>query len=225
MPKVSIILTTYNRPEMLRTAVDSVLGQSFEDWELLIMDDNSTDQKQLDYLLSLEGMEKIKIIRSNIQDEERLKSVRYAVLINLAMTEAEGEYVTYLCDDDYFMPTRLEKMVKFLDEDKEKSVVYGVQGTAYIQEDGSTVSGEVRKAEAVLDNADCVVDHSSVMHRREPFFEVGGWETAPEHWGHADGVFWEKLGKAGYKFYPINELLDVHVYHPGSWTKQLGEMK
>lgn len=230
MPKVSVILTTYNRPEMLRRAVESVLSQTFEDYELIIMDDNSSNEEQLKYLLELEGgfflgQNRIKVYRAEVQEEERLKSVRYATLINLAMElVAEGDYITYLCDDDFFLPERLEKMVKFLDENPDKHVVYGSQGTVYVQSDGSEVGGALREATAVLDNADCVVDHSSVMHRYGCFDAVGGWDNGPDLWGHADGVFWKKLGEAGYKFYPIKEMLDVHVYHDGSWTKKLGEL-
>ena len=222
-PEVSIILTTYNRPAMLRRAVESVVAQTFTDWELLIFDDNSDNPEQVSYLDELRKIERVHVVVSDVREEDRLKTARYATLINDALAIARGKYITYLCDDDYFMPTRLEKMVSFLEASLDKHVVYGSQGTIYIQPDGTETEGSIRAATAILENADCVVDHSSVMHTWEAYNKVGGWDDDPTNWGHADGIFWKKLGEGGYLFHPINEVLDFHVYHDGSWTKKVGE--
>lgn len=218
-PRVTVILTTFERPMMLQRAIDSVLAQTYDDFELIIVDDNSRSSEQEAILIMNESNPKIRIIRTDVLDENRLKTTRYATCINIALAEAKGEYITYLCDDDYYMPQRLEKMVGFLNANPDKGVVYGSQ---QIERNGE--KAEIRKASAVLDNADCVVDHSSVMHRKVCAEMVGGWEDAPEHWGHGDGVFWKKLGDKGFKFYPIDEVLDCHVYHDGSWTKKVGEI-
>jgi spore maturation protein CgeD len=211
---------------MLKKAVESVLNQTFQNFELIIIDDNSSDPEQIEYLHQIWGTYpgKVMLYTTQVREEDRLKTVRYATNVNYGLQVALGEYVTYLCDDDYYLPERLEKMVKFLDENPDKHVVFGNQRTVYIKPDGTEEEGAVREHKQPLDNADCMVDHSSVMHRRACYLKVGGWDDSPEHWGHADGLYWKKLGEAGYTFYPLGEVTDVHVYHDGSWTKKVGEM-
>lgn len=126
---------------------------------------------------------------------------------------ARGEYITYLCDDDYYLPERLGRMVAGI---AGHEVVYGSQRLEY---DGREIG--VRPASEVLSDAFCRVDHSSVMHSRKVALEVGGWDEAREHWRWADGIFWRKLNLAGYKFYPIPEVLDVHRYHETSVTSRI----
>lgn len=222
-PRVTVVVTTYNRPEMLIEALESISNQTFKDYEIILVDDNSNDTRQLEFLKILGERQstRIKIIRTDVKEEDRLKTTRYATCINLALKEARGEYITYLCDDDVYKPQRLERMVAFLDANPDKHVCYGSQETIYVNDPSKN---SVRVASAVFTNADCCVDHSSVMHRKSCIDVVGGWEDAPEHWGHGDGVFWKKLGDAGFHFHPIAEILDAHVYHDGSWTKKLGEM-
>lgn len=210
MPRVSVVLTTLNRPDWLEFAIESVLTQTYEDFELLILDDNSDNPGQSKVLDRYTDNPKCMVARSRIAEVDRKKKVRYAVLANVGLKMAKGEYITYLCDDDYYLPRRLELMVARLDQGDAKAV-YGSQ---LMIRDGETVG--TRQAWAVLNDAFCVVDHSSVMHTAEVAREVGGWDEDPQHWGHADGIFWRRLNQAGYKFYPIKEILDVHRFHGGS---------
>lgn len=224
MPKVSVILTTYNRPAMLRRAVESVLAQTFPDFELLVFDDNSGDPEQRAYLERLErsGDPRIRVWRSDVRNEDRSKLTRYAVLCNKGLLEiAEGEYVSYLCDDDYFLPMRLERMVARMNPAEDVHAVYGSQKVVELV-DGHEEARGVREAVLVNRAPDCSIDHSSVMHTRESGIAVGGWETGPEVWSHGDGVFFQKLADAGFAFHPISEILDAHTVHPGSWTRKIG---
>ena len=96
MPKVSIIMTSYNKP----------------DFELFIMDDNS-DVETLEKITPFLEDKRIKFFKSDIESiAERVEKTRYAALINLALEKANGEYITYLTDDNVYKPVRLEKMVK-----------------------------------------------------------------------------------------------------------------
>lgn len=224
MPKVSVIITTYNRPEFLDAAVASVKLQTFKDWELLIMDDNSDVLAQRELLAEFRQEDKIRVFDSNVQPEDRKKTTRYATLINWALKEAKGEYVTYLCDDDFYFPDRLQKMVEFLDSRPDVSVCFGPQKLMQKNADGTLTDfpTSIRDNGEIISQANCQVDHSSVMMRKSLVDDpnVGYWDDDPGWWGSADGVYWEKLNKAGYSFYRVGtEPLDCHVYHDGSWTK------
>lgn len=219
MPTVSVLLTSYNKPAMLAQAIDSVLLQTYQDFELLILEDNSPNPEVLKTVARYWDHPKVVVYKSNVTEEERPLRVRYAVLANVGLRIAHGKYITYLCDDDLYCPTRLERMVERLDKG-DCEVVYGSQRCLHLK-DGEWIELATRQAEKVLDKASMVVDHSSVMHTMKVGREVGGWVEHPRWWGLADAVFWDRLTEAGHLFYPIPEVLDVHRYHSGSVSEML----
>ena len=214
-PKVSVILTSYNKKRYLRQAICSVLAQTFEDFELLIVDDHSTDGS---YELSSAFLfDRCYLIKTDLRRHGQEREInRYAHNINLAFSKSKGEYITYLCDDDIYLPWRLEVFARALDNDPSIPVVYGMQ---VILRKG-VGNAEVRETVGVTTNAAQKIDHSSVMHRRECFEAVSGWdEAAPMRYG--DAYFWTRLNSAGYAFYPINSIMDVHRYNDLSVTHKI----
>jgi spore maturation protein CgeD len=209
-PRVSVLLTTYNRPGMLAEAVDSVLAQTYRDFELIILDDNSGDPAQITCLTSIWNEPRVSIYKSGVQPGERAARVRYAVLANIGLALARGGYITYLCDDDLYLPGRLAAMVARLDAGG-CQVVYGSQ---LCERDGQLQF--TRPATHVLPKASMVVDHSSVMHTRQAAADAGGWDDSPQNWRCADAVFWDRLTAAGHWFYPVPEVTDVHRFHAAS---------
>lgn len=218
-PRVTILLTTYNRPALLEVALQSVLDQTFGNWECIVLDDNSDNEEQKLVLESEEFFtdKRFKLYVSDVKPEDRKKTARYATLINTGLKMAKGEFITYLCDDDFYYPDRLLRMVEFLDTHPEASVVYGRQQVITITNGQEELA--LRNPNQVLDNANCQVDHSSVMMRKTAVDTVGDWDDSPEWWGGADGQYWEKLGKAGFSFHPIAIVTDAHLVHDGSWTR------
>ena len=105
-PLVSVILPTYNRLRFLPAAVDSVLGQTLPDWELIIADDGS-DSETLEYLQGLERVARVRVIR--LAHSGNPGAVR-----NAASRVARGQYVAFLDSDDVWMPTKLEAQVRAL---------------------------------------------------------------------------------------------------------------
>lgn len=104
-PTYSIIMTSYNYAQYIGAAIDSVLAQTFEDWELLIVDDRSTDDSW-------------RVIQSFT--DPRIKSHRQAVntgacaAYNHALSMARGIYIASLDSDDLYMPTKLAQQAEFL---------------------------------------------------------------------------------------------------------------
>lgn len=229
MPKVSIIISTYNRPKYLRQAIGSILAQTLEDWECLIVDDWSTtwepnDSYGVKRLLNLPqfhwlytDLPKHESDRSPGIDSEGRN--RYCHNINLAFKHSMGEYITYLCDDDLYMPHRLRFMVQFLDNDPDVMLCYGKQQLLHEHPSGSTfLDKQDRWAGKGPVNGVVRIDHSSIMHRREIFEQVGGWdEAAPARLG--DAHFFQRLHEAGHFFYGIQEVLDIHRFHEATTTK------
>lgn len=210
MPRVSVLLTTYNRPGMLAEAVQSVYAQTMDDYELIILDDNSSDGAQQELLRGCWNSPRTRIYKDDVRPQERASRTRYAHLANIGLQLARGRYITYLCDDDLFLPRRLEIMAGRLDRG-DCHVVYGAQR---LQRDGADIG--VRPASGVLHDAYCIVDHSSVMHTAQAAKVAGGWDDDPAHWHQADAQFWRRLTAAGYLFHPVDEITDIHRFHDRS---------
>lgn len=103
---VSILMSTYNREKYLRRAIDSVLAQTYTDWEFVIVDDGSTDQSQ-ELILSYKD-ERIQYIP---MDKNRF----YCYAANQGLLKCKGEYVAFLNSDDEWMPDKLEKQIAFME--------------------------------------------------------------------------------------------------------------
>ena len=116
-PKVSVIITTYNRADLLPRAVNSVLSQTYADFELIIVDDCSSDN-----------------IQSVVADfsDPRVRSIRHernrglSAARNTGLERARGEYIAFLDDDDEYLPCKLEDQVALLDASSpDVGLVYG----------------------------------------------------------------------------------------------------
>ena len=106
MPKVSIILPTYNRADFIAEAIESAINQTFEDWELLIIDDGSTDNTA-------------EIVSKYLKDKRikyfKTKNRGTAAARNRGLKLATGEYTAFLDSDDLWNPAKLKKQVEILD--------------------------------------------------------------------------------------------------------------
>ena len=117
MPKVSVILTTYNRPEFLKQAVNSVFEQTLKDWQLVIIDDASTDPTVSKILKEAEEDPRVICFR-NAENINNLSK-----LWNSGLDFARGEYICFLDDDNMKKPEFCRVLSKYLDEHQELDVV------------------------------------------------------------------------------------------------------
>lgn len=123
MPKVSVIVPTYNRAAFLPAAIESILGQSFQDFEVLVIDDGSTDST-VEVLRTYH--EKVTYI---YQENQWVSAAR-----NTGIEASRGEYLAFLDSDDLFLPDKLEIQVRLLDERPEIGLV--ASGHEFIDEEG-----------------------------------------------------------------------------------------
>lgn len=104
---VSIIMPSYNTAPYIKKTIQSVLDQTYEKWELIIVDDCSTDNT--DEVLSKIQDERIRCFKNE-------KNSGAAVSRNRALREAKGQWIAYLDSDDIWMPEKLEKQISFMEE-------------------------------------------------------------------------------------------------------------
>lgn len=116
MPKVTIVMPTYNRAELLKEAIKSILSQTFKDWQLVVIDDGSSDYTKEVVKRFAAQNPRIQYVHQNNQGvtQARARTVEFVT----------GEYVTFLDDDDLYYPNKLNDQVNFLDQHPEVGLVY-----------------------------------------------------------------------------------------------------
>ena len=118
---VSIIITTYKRAKYIIRAIDSVLDQTYQNIEIIVVDDNDPNT-----IYRQEMKEIMKRYKENpnviyLQHEHNMNG---AAARNTGLSVAKGEYIGFLDDDDYFLPQRIEKLVNVLEKYPEYNAAY-----------------------------------------------------------------------------------------------------
>jgi len=140
---VSAILPTFNRLELLKNSIGALIGQSYKNWELIIVDDNSTDRTEdfcntllLDTFKQLSLPNKVKYIKLNEN------SGSTSIPRNIGISHSEGEFIAPIDDDVYSTNLKFELLVKCF-EDKNITLAYGERVNTTIDENGELVFGGV----------------------------------------------------------------------------------
>ncbi len=167
MPKVSVIIPTYNRMHLIARAIDSVLAQTFTDYEIIVIDDGSKDDTQQ---ILQTYQTKIKYI---FQDNQGISEAR-----NRGIQESKGEYIAFLDSDDWWAPEKLTEQVKILNTHKNIGIVYSRM--PIINEKGETIgmkpNGASGKNFKELLEIWGDLPTSTVLTRRECFDKVGTFD-------------------------------------------------
>jgi len=119
--KISVVITTHNRATLLTNAINSVLNQTFKDFEMLIIDDASKDNTEEVVKTFTDG--RIRYIKILPEDSKEGNYAR-----NFGIKEAKGEFIAFLDDDDEWLPEKLEKQIEVFEKNEKIGLVY----TGYI---------------------------------------------------------------------------------------------
>jgi len=167
-PAVSVIITTYNRREFVREAIESVLAQDFSDYEIIVVDDGSTDGTR-------EALGAIKNITYCYQENRGVSRAR-----NQGLEIAQGRFISFLDSDDLWTPKKLAIQTGLMQRSSETSVSYTDE--IWIRK-GSRVNpkNKHRKYSGLIFERClplCIISPSSVMLRREVFEIVDGFDES-----------------------------------------------
>jgi glycosyltransferase involved in cell wall biosynthesis len=163
---VSIILPTYNRAALLRTAVESVFQQSHTNWELLIVDDGSTDETpELLHQLAKVDM-RLHCFR---QPNEGPSSAR-----NAGLSHSEGVFVTFLDSDDTYLPEHIGTRVRFMLEHPKVDFLHG--GIRIIGSDEQHMVADAGDRARRISLEQCVAG-GTFFARKGVIEKAGGWRT------------------------------------------------
>jgi glycosyltransferase involved in cell wall biosynthesis len=214
MPKVSVCIPTYNTARYLGEAIESVLAQTFTDYELIVSDNASTDATPE--------------ICSRYQDHPAFRCVRYEELVgqggnwNRCLSHARGEYVALLHSDDRYLPDFLERRVRVLERYPGVGLAFGA--VRLIDPHGAPAGEQVFAPESFVNPEPeflkdvlmgCVINPVSPMVRRRCYEEVGTFRE-DRLWG-IDWDMWLRLA-ARYGVAYACEISAEYRIHGGSGT-------
>lgn len=217
-PKVSVVVLTWNRRQLLGVTLDSVLGQTERDIEVLVVDNESTDGTQ-------------EFVESLAAADTRIRYIRHAnggvisVNRNLAISQSRGEWIGFCDDDDIWEPDKLEKQLAEAAQHPEAGLVSTNAVYFSVADDGSeTVYGTLVDR---ADNAEITFDDlvnsqrtqvvmSSVIYTREVADDVGPWVTDPEIFTVEDLQYWMRAVVRGHRIRYLAEPLVRFRVHPAT---------
>jgi len=210
VPKVSVIIPTYNRLPMLKEAVDSVLAQDFEDLELIVVDDSSTDGTA----------EEMKEYGGRVKLIEHTENRGVSAARNRGILHAKGKYIAFLDSDDLWMKGKLKIEVAFLDDNPHYPLCYTDE--IWIRK-GKRVNPMLKHAkysgwifEKCLPL--CIISPSSVMMKRTLFSKVGLFDEALPVCEDYD--FWLRVSARFPIFFIDRKLIIKRGGHPGQLSQR-----
>ncbi len=200
--KVSIIVPVYNAIKYIEAAIDSVVRQTYPDWELILVDDGSTDGtfECMETYCSVLADERIRIVRTP-------SNTGAAGARNYGLSLAQGRYIAYLDADDLWNEEKLRKQLAFA---KDKQAGFVFTGYEFGREDG-TGTGKVVKVPAQMNYKQALknttIFTTTVMFDTEviPISLLNMPEVKSE-----DTALWWKILRNGYTAYGLNENLALY---------------
>ncbi len=213
-PLVSIITPVFNSEEFLTATIESVINQTYKNWELLIVDDGSIDESW-------------SIIQSFAQKDDRIKSFKLpenggaGVTRNYAIERASGKYIAFLDSDDIWLPNRLKDHILFM---MKGDYAFSHSSYGFMKEDG-TLKSKVYKVR------DREVDYNSLLKRTDISCLTAVYDQErigkffmPEYRRKQDYGLWLSILKAGNKSMPYPEVLAYYRQRKGSVTSKKSKL-
>ena len=211
-PLISVIMPVYNTAPFLKEAIESVLMQTERDFELIIINDASSDESKsvIDQFVD----DRIRVIQNE-------KNLGLAVTLNKGIRAAKGKYIARMDGDDISLPNRFEEQLKEIKEGDRKTIVCST--CILIDEKGNKIGNwkddskyctpiEIRNQ---LPNNNCIV-HPSILVRRDLLSE---FFYDPEQQESEDYDLWLRMASDGVMFNKITNTLVLHRIRKNSFTR------
>ena len=213
---ISVIMPAYNAEKYIAASIESVLAQTYSDWELVVVDDGSTDSTATIVKEFVKRDQRIKYV---FQENGRLGKAR-----NTGIRNASGSLIAFLDSDDLWIKTKLEAQTRTMAENK-ADVVYS---KAWVFTDKEiTAQTETMMSTVGLfsgpDFFDSLIRQNqlpvlTVLLKKSTLDRVGLFEEAKPYHGCEDYDLWLRLAKAGFVFYGMPDVLARYRRHDKAMT-------
>ena len=211
MPKISLIMSVYNGEDYLSEAIDSVLNQTFTDWELIVINDCSTDS-------TAEILSKYEALDSRVKVHTNEVNLRLPSSLNKALTLAQGKYIARMDADDICLPERLEKQYDFMEKNPDvalSSCRFMTLKNGVISSGGCGGKNDANSLKALLLVTNPIL-HPGIISRAEAIKELGYDKnfTCTE-----DMELWTRFIMSGKKIEILSEYLMIYRLHDKQITE------
>lgn len=206
---ISIVLPVYNGEKYLRESIDSILSQTYQNWELLILDDCSTDGTARIASEYAEGDKRVRYFRNEV-------NLRLPRNLNRGFSLAKGDYLTWTSDDNRYKPCALEIMLAALKKDPEAQ--FSFASCRIIDEVGKEIEYIMvneRSRKSII-GSNCV--GACFLYTRKVYEEVGDYD--PDYTLVEDFDYWQRVFSQ-FKVVPIEEILYEYRWHDGALTSTM----
>ncbi len=207
VPKVSVVMSVYNGEKYVCEAIDSILGQTFSDFEFIIIDDGSIDNSG----------EIIRSFKDNriilIQQDNHGMAASW----NRGIDISRGKYIARMDDDDVSMPNRFREEVAYLEGNNEYVAVGCWSEMIDIESNLLYLNTPPIDSDTLINQLPnkCPFIHSSVMMRYDYVKQVNGYKSSNRYFNQDDLLLWVDLSKYG-KFHNLPLILHKYRVRPGN---------
>ncbi|BAZ66070.1 MAG: glycosyltransferase family 2 protein [Pelatocladus maniniholoensis HA4357-MV3] len=177
-PEISVILCTYNREKYLNNCINSVIAQTFKDWELIIVDDGSQDNSFDIVNIYLQKFRQIRYIKH--------QNRKLAYSKNIGIQSSFGKYITFIDSDDVYKPNHLESRLEFMKANPDVDLIEG----GFFTEEEIFVADYFQPGKTI-NLRECVLG-PTFFGKRQVFLELQGFENIA--YGE-DTDFWHRAVK------------------------------
>jgi len=216
MPQISVLMSAYNADRYISETIESVLNQTYSDFEFIIIDDGSTDRT--------------KEIITGYKDPRILyfyfENAGLSAALNKGLKISKGKYIARIDADDICYPNRFEKQYKFMEDNPSYAVcgsctdvIDEVGDYIYTYNDIPTTNEEIQKQ---FEYKNCIV-HSSSFYKRENAISIGGYYEPIKQY-FEDFMFFYNIIKTG-KAYNFSEPLIKYRVTPGSISSRTNNVR
>lgn len=204
-PKISIIIPTYNHAVYLRKALESVIQQTYTDWEAIIVNNYSEDNTEV--IVQSFNDERIQLV--NFRNNGIIAASR-----NHAIQLAKGKFIAFLDSDDEWFPEKLENCISVMNVKSEDAVCHAerwISNNSYHRD--VQYGPEARATYQSLLYDGNAISTSAVIVRKSVLQNIGGFSENPAMVTAEDYDLWLRIVKSGTNFVFLPEVLGVYRIH------------
>ncbi len=205
-PQISVILTCYNRKKLIMRAAESVLNQSYDDFELIVVDDGSDDGSYRPVFRLIELDHRIKYVRHSNRGTQ--------LSLNTGISTASGKYITFLDSDDEYSANHLSERISYYKKDKKTELIYSDAIITGKEEDMWVPDARNPKKKIHLN--DCIIG-ATLFGKDYVFRELGGFRNIYSH----DSDFVRRAGRK-YNVHKFDSR--TYIYHRESHDSILSKL-
>jgi glycosyltransferase EpsE len=213
MPEVSVIMGTYNAEKRISKSIESILNQTYQDFEFIICDDASTDNT-------------VDIIKKYMECDHRIvllkneTNMKLSATLNKCIKASKGNYIARIDDDDIAHSDSIQIQVDFLRKHPE----FDILGTSRNLYDNNGIWGSDLRNEKETTVIDIALGesfiHPSVMMRKKSLLDVNGYSTGKTVERTEDLDLWYKMFAKGFRGYTIRDVLLDYYEDFNSYSKR-----